>query len=121
MSDDLNKELDLNQAAELVRTSGEELFAYTHSLQFANAAELLHNTMLSWLDPTPITIVWLLANGWSRGIEMFWLTPPGCSTKCSILQHHGDDWLFDDMCDWSLLIKTVGQLRMIIHLKGTAK
>jgi len=54
--------MNLNEAAEIVRKPQIALDSYENSRNYIKAWELLANTALSWLDPTPITEDWLREN-----------------------------------------------------------
>lgn len=94
--------MNLNEAAELLRSNHNP---YTNS----QAVNFLADTMLSWLDPTPISENWLLENGWVESWKFFY------RDNYSIKRTYGSDWVLTGSTRY---VSTLGELRMLLRLMG---
>lgn len=108
--------MNLNEAAETMRQYHRLELTESEDAAVDEANSLLVDTMLAWLDPTPLTEEWLRENGleidssqmWSRGKISIWK------------RVRTQDWvLYRDV--WTQFpIKTLGELRMLLRLIGEA-
>ncbi len=103
--------MNLNEAAEIVR---EWKTSRWTTLDLAVAKDILTDTMLSELDPTPISEDLLRANGWVQGdFENQYLNGKLEINWCEHIQA----WIFDD----GPIIQTLGELRTLLRLMGEMK
>ena len=111
--------MNLNEAAEIVKFFP-PVRSRGLSVEQCEALTLVANTMLTELDPTPITEEWLLAEGFTRNKHpigrddftnnYFWLS------RCD------GSWLFDVLDKrvelTAYYIATIGQLRTLVRVFG---
>lgn len=101
--------MNLNEAARIVRAYANGTFTD----EIYEARELLENTMLSELDPTPITEEWLDKNG-VRVNENEWLV----QGICVWWDRERDSCNGFSVDLWGEDITTLGELRTLLRLCG---
>jgi len=106
--------MNIHEAEEIVRNKSVIAKDPSQWAGYLRAREVLIETMLSWLDPTPISEDLLRANGWVQGdFENQYLNGKLEINWCEHIQA----WIFDD----GPIIQTLGELRTLLRLMGEMK
>ena len=107
--------MNLHKAAEIVRRHRANELIEPEDCDVYEACKVLCDTMLSELDPTPISEEWLLENGWVEE-PTFGVYLLGDFTAC------------ETQTGWSVgvpnhtfKIKALGELRTLLRLMGEMK
>jgi len=112
--------MNIHEAEEIVRNKSVIAKDPSQWAGYLRAREVLIETMLSELDPTPITKDWLRANGWVQ-IDKKW-----CKNSSSLrISDYHEAWLFaNPQSNWTVThaaIKALGELRTLLRLMGEMK
>ena len=104
--------MNLNEAAEIVRNKATCNGTTDGILKVGEAYKMLWDTMLSELDPTPISEEWLQENGFVLLNGIYWNRKELTAWRIPDLT---DDWATSHS---TFLIKTLGELRTLLRLMG---
>lgn len=101
--------MNLNEAAETVTNDCIAMNSIESSQRYSEACEVLENTMIAELDPTPISEKWLQDDGWYLAYGVWYRGPQ------DLMRWGNDAWVF---FGYQPRIKTLGELRTLLRLAG---